>query len=42
MSSACDWFIEPGTEPHLYDADLEPKAMYFAVLDELLAGCPDP
>ena len=32
-----DTFIEPGTDPLLYDAHLQPKPMYFAVRDELRA-----
>jgi GH35 family endo-1,4-beta-xylanase len=33
-----NWYIEPGTNPLLYDSQLKPKPMYEAVLNELLAG----
>ena len=33
-----EWFLEPGTEPLLYDNELSPKASYQAVADELRSG----
>ncbi|MCA9772029.1 MAG: endo-1,4-beta-xylanase [Myxococcales bacterium] len=35
-----DWFLFPGTTPLLFDAELQPKPAYWAVLEELRQGRP--
>jgi endo-1,4-beta-xylanase len=35
-----DWFIQPDTQPLLFDKSLQPKPMYTKVRDELLRGRP--
>ncbi len=37
-----DWFLYPGLDPLLWDADLQPKPAYDAVRDALLGGRLDP
>ncbi len=36
-----NWLLEPGLEPLLFDAEMQPKPSYFAVLDALIEGRPD-